>query len=111
MNGPKPRYAIEKELAFFRGDDWSQRFTLGRNGVSFNLSGCEVECNMTQGSKVIEVNLDTSELASGAFTLSIPRSITDEMLGQYNYDVAITDTLDKRLTRVFGTVTVVADVR
>lgn len=111
MNGPKPRYAIEKELSFFRGDDWSQRFTLGRNGVSFNLTGCGVECKMAQGSVKIEVEIDTTELANGAFTLSIARSITGDMLGQYSYDVAITDTLDKRLTRVFGTLTVLPDVR
>lgn len=84
---------------------------MGSGGVSLNLTGCTIECTVAQGTTSVEVDIDTSELGIGAFTLSIPRTITIDMLGQYNYEVKIIDSLDTKLTRVYGTIVVHPDVR
>jgi len=111
MTDGYPAYAVENNFTFFRGDDWSQSFTLSSGGTPINLTGASVAAKAVKGQTLTTIAVNTASLSTGTFILSLARSVTSEMKGVYKYDVEIIDGSDKKLTRIYGTLTVTPDVK
>lgn len=107
-----PDYFQTKNFAIKRGDDFvrtvTARATVG--GDPIDLTGSTIRSMARKGAEVVTFDTDITDEAAGEFTWALPRAITETMaVGDWRYDLEVTDNNNIRMTRVGGTFSVQAD--
>ena len=107
-----PDYYAQKDFAIKRGDDFV-RTVIARasvDGDPVDLTGSTIRSQARRGAEVVTFRTEITDAVAGEFTWTLPRSTTEDMaVGDWRYDLEVTDNNDIRLTRVGGVFSVQAD--
>lgn len=101
-----PKYAVEVDLAFYQGDDFSEEIEF----VDNDLTGVSIAGSARRGTRKVDFVVTMTNESLGQFKIALPRAVTATMQGEWDYDIQVTDSLNERLTRIYGKIYVKDDV-